>query len=999
MARKKKNETDSIIEIASAEQSTDISETQQRPKSRRRAAKKIELVEQPEKEPTQTKETFIHSNPLVERTLEQKITPKKTRRRSTKTKPIQTEEKASSVNGSENLKEKSVLTFKLTPISEETKEDPLPIPTWRPRSQSIPSSARSQSEVFEKPLKTGQQKKKRTSSQVEKKQKQTPSIHEFFPTPENAPQIAILNGTPSIIRNKKVYPPLFFFCGSSHQTSFENMFEQVQLASGNGIQLFSFLIQLETQPKKVKITVQQTLNLIQKILSINPDAQILLRIAFTASTDWEQHFPKAKYIKHSGGLAEPSICDDVFWDAAEKNLETFIREILDSKEKESILGIHLERGEWFYAENDGYDTSIAAHEKFRNWIQVRYQEDVIALRAAWFDGQIQFQTVSIPEYQQEAHQGEKFVRTSRKARKWVDYHLFLSDAMVDRIGKLAYAVKKASCGSFLAGVSYGYTFEWSHPANGHLSLGKLLRTPEIDFIAGPPSYKNRNPGQSAPFPCPIDSFALNGKLYLSEEDFKTPITSQSEPDDFNPIMRTPQALESAHYRGIGVALAHGSGICWMDSWGNGWLSSHAIWERGQMALHLLTKRLAATYLEPDMIVFIDERSLAYLVDQHAFQLLVKNVREAALRSGLSVGFYLLSDLAHREHFPESKLYVFLNAWDLRPEVRSAIKTRLQKDKKLLFWLYSAGLFEGGRESLERVREVTGIALKPQPFASHPGTTLTHKHHPLCEALHEKMIDATADLEPSYYALPDEGCTILGEYSQTGLPSFLMKEFRSEGSGNWTSVFLGEPVVSPALFRALAQMAHAPIWSHQDDLFHVRQPYLTIHCSHSGPRTLTLPYKGCVYDLLSSKWIAIDSNSFKFHALEGSTHLFLFGTKIEIESILSASPEDLLKIEKIPSRPENTIHLDAIHFDVPIMKLGHWIEEEELDLSSQEYLLKSASSEKQTDQQNISKNSNKVNAKKKVITCRPTSSTQSNKNNKKEKDFDHLGMHVIFRKRV
>ncbi|MFX8875804.1 hypothetical protein ABTM97_19755, partial [Acinetobacter baumannii] len=78
-------------------------------------------------------------------------------------------------------------------------------------------------------------------------------------------------------------------------------------------------------------------------------------------------------------------------------------------------------------------------------------------------------------------------------------------------------------GEFVTGVSYGYTFEWSHPASGHLSLGKLLRCKYLDYVAGPPSYRTREPGGTAAFPGPVDSVALNGKLYLSEEDFKTPI--------------------------------------------------------------------------------------------------------------------------------------------------------------------------------------------------------------------------------------------------------------------------------------------------------------------------------------------------------------------------------------------------------------------------------------------------------------------------------------------
>lgn len=80
-------------------------------------------------------------------------------------------------------------------------------------------------------------------------------------------------------------------------------------------------------------------------------------------------------------------------------------------------------------------------------------------------------------------------------------------------------------------------------------------------------------------PGPIDSFALNGKLYLSERRLQDDARNGYDPDDFNPAIKTPQALESVHWRGVGAALAHGSGICWMDLWGNGWLKTASVWNR------------------------------------------------------------------------------------------------------------------------------------------------------------------------------------------------------------------------------------------------------------------------------------------------------------------------------------------------------------------------------------------------------------------------------------
>lgn len=750
---------------------------------------------------------------------------------------------------------------------------------------------------------------------------------EYVKIPSDAPQVFLRDGNPTLVRDGKVFPPIFFFGNASDEKRMETVLEEIKYASESGIGVIVHYVDLEVnRDGDADASVQFAAYLLNKSLEVAPDAQVLFRVVFTAAQGWETVYPKAKYVAESGGLGDPSVCDDIFWGDAEHCLEDFVAKMRLLPNREHVMGVHLERGEWFFAAGWGYDTSPAAQLEFREWVRMRYRNDNVALCASWFDGQAQFETLSVPEYRGETRSGEEFVRTGRKARRWVDYHLFLSDITVERIGKLAHVAKKASDGYFLVGVSYGYTFEWSHPASGHLSLGKLLRNPEVDFIAGPPSYKNREPGGTCPFPGPIDSFALNGKLYISEEDFKTPITAKHEPDDFNPVMKTPQSLETVHWRGYGAAAAHAGGICWMDLWGNGWLKSTGIWDRAAQIRKALVNRMAVPLGDPDVAVFIDERSLAYLVDQKAFALLVQNVRESILRSGLSAGFYLLSDLAHREQFPEAKVYVFLNAWDIRPEVRSAIKTRLQRDNKVLFWMYAAGLFDAGRDALERVREVTGIALKRQPFASRSGTHIVHKKHPLCEPLPEKMLSSGGELEPSYFAIPEDGI-VLGEYSATGLPSFVMREFKGESPGqSWKSVFLGEPVVTPGFFRALGQMAGAHVWNYHEDLVHARAPFVTLHCNGSGSRTLALPDKAAAYNLQREEWATIEGAQFRFAAIDGQTQSFLIGLKSEIEAILKVPSEDLLKVDELPERPENTVHPDDIHFDVAIMKVDDWVEE-------------------------------------------------------------------------
>ena len=104
-----------------------------------------------------------------------------------------------------------------------------------------------------------------------------------------------------------------------------------------------------------------------------------------------------------------------------------------------------------------------------------------------------------------------------------------------------------------------------------------------------------------------------------------------------------KGLGKVNWCGAGLVLAHDSGSCWMDSWGNGWLNSRGIWERAKKIQEAMVWRIGAEPSAPDVAVFVDERSLAYLVDSRAFEVLVQNVLESIMRAGLSAGFKLLSD--------------------------------------------------------------------------------------------------------------------------------------------------------------------------------------------------------------------------------------------------------------------------------------------------------------------------------------------------------------------
>ena len=755
--------------------------------------------------------------------------------------------------------------------------------------------------------------------------------------PSGAPQIVMRKGVPTLVRESRVYPNFWFYAAPPDEDRVTTVLQEIRQASESGVHVFCLGVEAVCDKHHFDALFERCKILLARIVKIDSEAQVVFHLDLVAPKGWEIEFPEGVYRDSRGDLAEPSLSDDKFWNNTESHLRNFTKQLLSSPNAGHILGFDIDRDGWTVAENQSLDISIASKQKFREWVRERYQGDVVLLRASWFNGTADFESVRIPDVNQTTRRS-RLIESDRKERPVVDYHLFLSDLTAKRISDLAYAVKESSEGRFLVGTRYGKTFQNFRPNSGHLSLGKILRTPEIDFISASPSNKNRQASGVSSFEVPIDSIALNNKLFVSMEDYKTSLSSRPEPELGAPTIRTPQALEAVHRRGFGGSCAHQSGICWSDQWGNGWLTAASVWERAKAMRDLAIKSMSVESRDPDVAVFIDERTLGYLVNVESFGQLIEESLESIGRAGVSYGLYLLSDLAHRVKFPECKVYVFLNAWDIRPDLRSAIKQRLHKDGKLLFWVYSAGLFDNGRESIERAREVTGIAIKPQPIFSKAGTAILDRRNILAQAFPNNTIQTPTTVEPTYFAVPEDG-TVLGEYTQTGLPSFVTRDISVEESKQtWTSVFLGETTVNSALIRALAQKAGAHVWSFHDDVLHVRPPFLTVHCTGDGMRTIALPGKWSAYNLLTSDWVAVDATNIKFSSPDGVTHMFLVGTTDEIRQILETDPRSVLRMDELPAR-ESNVRVDVSSFDVPIMRLGELTSETDGEDNLDEWFLR------------------------------------------------------------
>lgn len=689
-------------------------------------------------------------------------------------------------------------------------------------------------------------------------------------------------GLARIVAGEAEHLPYFFFVNAEAAPDAWAVAEQIRLAAGSGIHLFSSVMYLPLRNARGERSFAAADALLKQVLDADPDGFLLPRLQFVPTNFWARTHPDQMALDASGAEGDVSAASTEFWADCVDALDALIAHFADPATSggNRVLGFHLDRGEWFSDAGAGHDLSSPNKTAFGHWLHAKYQQ-LYALRAAWQDGSVTFDEAPIPAWPGRTATVKKTdtpLYSTRREGRWPDYAQYSSELIADVIAGLARAVKTLSGGRMIVAVSYGYTLEFAGRGDsGHLALGRLLESPDIDIVAGPPSYAGRAAGGTSAFGAPLDSVALHGKLWLVEDDTKTFLADGETDDDYNPKIVGGADTQAVHQRHFGAALAHGAGVTWMDLWGRGWLRSPDVWD----ALGDLTRQAARWERliptpppAPDVAVLVDEASLRFLrndpdgLGAH----LVGQTRDLLLKAGGSVGFYLQSDLV-RDDFPDARLFLFLDALRLTTGERQAIREKLQKPGKTLAWLYAPGLFDENGPSAEEAGDVVGIALRAQPWNSRGGSTVVEARYPLAERLRgQKQIGKDEIVNP-LYAAADPQATVVAEYTASGAASLATREHKA----GWKSVFFGDPSLTLELLRGLYAYANVPVYEAGDDVVHAgADGSLTVHGTTTGQRTVTLPRRASVYDVFDDKIVATNALSFRPFVRARATRLYLWG---------------------------------------------------------------------------------------------------------------------------
>jgi hypothetical protein len=642
-------------------------------------------------------------------------------------------------------------------------------------------------------------------------------------------------------------------------------------------------------------------------LKVEPNALIIGRVMLTPGAWYCKTYPDDFTMRDDGtpagmwgGSCHPSMASDKYRELSHKAVTALVNH-LEGKYGDHIIGYQAGNGfggEWlmpnsFWEVRPGEpppkkfgveDYSPVAKAAFRRWLQKKYQT-VAALRRAWGDPKITFETATPPNEVERYSTPHGIFFDPGVSMRAPDYFAYFNETVADVLIENCQWIKELTKRKKIAGAFYGYL--WCNFPNlsvvhtGHLGLAKVLRSPDVDFLASPYTYDNKQiggPNNSQSLP---EDTLMHGKLFFTEVDTETHLKQRQW--RWGNSLNNPKTWDEAKgllIRDFAYSFAKGFGMWWTDLHGGTFHDDQIV------GLFANLKKIDEKYLESDkrsnaeIAVVLDEASFTYTGDgEPLFNALLTAQKQWELGFiGAPWEPYLLTDMDNPK-LRDFKLYIFLNTFRVTPQQRAAVQARLKRNGATALWVYAPG-YIGDRLSVENMRALTGIQLRESATAGELRVEITSTDHPYTKSLAKGLAygtDVNVDnikrwydhqiylkdprdpglerdlpgfrINPRFWS-DDPAATVLGKVAGLDKPGLVVKK-----QAGWTSVYSSAPIVPAALIRNIARAAGCHIYSDAGDVVSANRAILSLYAPAGGTRTVHLPSKSRVIDLLENRTIA------------------------------------------------------------------------------------------------------------------------------------------------
>ena len=653
----------------------------------------------------------------------------------------------------------------------------------------------------------------------------------------------------------------------------------------------------------------------RQILKTDPMARLHLRIQLEQGMSrrgeegwWQKVYPNECEVTTEGKRKEQSYASLIWRQEAKNFLTKYVEHIKKIGLEKYVIAYQVmaaQSGEWTKWNSAGTehcgDYSEPMRSHFQTFLFEKYRGDISALRLAWNNPEVTFNTAEVPSQKEQLQTKHYSFRDPDMEQKVIDYFTCMATLCSDLIIDFCCTIKKATNNKALAGVFYGYTLfgpynqgffgERSEGSgfygeagegnstvyskiqrNGHLAFRRIIESPFIDFVVSPVGYGFRGIGGDGLGAFLTESVRLHGKLCIVEDDVRLHDAPQSRLQTPLRYGRTRNLQESITVlrRDFGRALIHGQGI---------WRAPVAAYdlyptlkrfnELGTFALNIDRTPGA------EIAVLVDEESMIYETPKYNLNLasIINQIFQGISRLGAPSDFYLLDDFVYGK-LPPYKLYIFLNSYRLDSIRSEKLIHELRRDNKIALWIYAPGYIKN-KPSLENMKELTGINFAigelPWPAFMH----VINFTHPITKGLSQDLFwNFNSSLGP-LFCLDDQDATTLCNivFSQgSDVPGMGIKVFP-----DWTSIYCGVPNIPAQVLRGIARFSGVHMYSEQGDVLHATRNLLCVHTVSGGNRSFQLPQQvEEIYDLFNNKTIAKNTTFFSVNLSPASTELYYTG---------------------------------------------------------------------------------------------------------------------------
>ena len=358
-----------------------------------------------------------------------------------------------------------------------------------------------------------------------------PSYSDLSPLKQKevlATEVRTHNGTPTLFINGQPT-----FAGISWVAAPEknqwNFAEQAKRNADAGIHIYAFDVGKGTEWVGPGTDLSHPFNFntlearFSRILEADPRGLFHLRIYLeTGHNDWwEQAYPQECEVTSEGKRNGQSFASRVWREQAKEFLKAYVAQFERIGLADHVFAFQVgtgHTGEWVKGESSMSgpcgDYSEPMRRHFRSWVQQKYQDNPSALQKAWADPKVTFLNAEVPSAEAQLQARRYTFRDPAQEQNVIDYYECLAELCSDCLIDFCRTVKEAAGGPKLAGAFYGYLMElaWNggffkerpdsdystYQRSGHLGLGKVLRSPYVDFLVSPYGYGFRGIGGDGP---------------------------------------------------------------------------------------------------------------------------------------------------------------------------------------------------------------------------------------------------------------------------------------------------------------------------------------------------------------------------------------------------------------------------------------------------------------------------------------------------------------------